>query len=177
MYDLLVYNINQNNLQNKIIPFHAGVFCYNGPGHMHDIDLDGGGGVIEKRYTTECDLPCNFGGASLGKKGEMIVLVTVDDMFIEDNDIGYIHCDAQGAENYIFSRATNTLMKNRPVIFYENNFENVENGKYLFDNVHKNYPEFEENSRFNLRNFCVNQLGYSKYIHKFNNGNDDLLIP
>ena len=29
MYNLLVKNINQNNLQNKIIPFNSGVFCYN----------------------------------------------------------------------------------------------------------------------------------------------------
>lgn len=178
MYELLVYNINQNNLQDKIVPFHAGVFCYNGVGHMNDIDLDGPDrGVVENRYTTESDLPCNFGGISLGRKGEFILLVTVDDMFFEDVDIGYIHCDAQGAENYIFSCATNTLTKNRPVIFYENNCENIENGRYLFDNVYKNYPEYEENSRFNVRDFCMNKLGYSNYIRRFDNGNDDLLIP
>ena len=60
MYNLLVKNINQNNLQNKIIPFNSGVFCYNGEGRMNDIDLDGGGGVVSKRYNEENHLKCNF---------------------------------------------------------------------------------------------------------------------
>ena len=37
------------------------------------------------------------------------------------DDIGYIHCDAQGAENFIFSNGLETLIKYKPVILYENN--------------------------------------------------------
>ena len=66
MYNLLVKNINQNNLQNKIMPFNSGVFCYNGEGKMNNIDLDGGGGVVSKRYNEENNLKCNFGGIGLG---------------------------------------------------------------------------------------------------------------
>ena len=114
MYKLLVYNINQNNLQDKIIPFNMGVFCYNGTGQMNDIDIDGGGGVVSKRYEEENHLICNFGGIGLGNGGEIIKLVTVDDMMLDD--IGFIHCDAQGAENFIFSKAIDTIRKFRPVI-------------------------------------------------------------
>ena len=46
-------------------------------------------------------------------------IITIDDM--NHSDIGFIHCDAQGAENHIFSKAGNLIKKNRPVIFYENN--------------------------------------------------------
>jgi len=60
MYNLLVKNIHQNNLENKIIPFNYGVFCYNGKGTMNNIDLDGGGGVVSKRYNDENDLKCNL---------------------------------------------------------------------------------------------------------------------
>ena len=74
MYNLLVHNIKQNNLQNKIIPFNLGVFCYNGIGIMNNIDLDGGGGEVSKRYTEENNLDCNFGGIGLGKNGEEINL-------------------------------------------------------------------------------------------------------
>jgi hypothetical protein len=62
MYNLLVKNINQNNLQHKIIPHNFGVFCYTGEGTMNDIDLDGGGGVVKKRYNEEINEYCNFGG-------------------------------------------------------------------------------------------------------------------
>ena len=33
MYNLLVKNIEQNNLQNKIIPYNSGVFCFSGKAH------------------------------------------------------------------------------------------------------------------------------------------------
>jgi len=77
MYNLLVKNINQNNLQNKIIPNNLGVFCFEGIGNMNNIDLDGGGGVVSKRYNEENNLNCNFAGISLGKEGENIRLTTI----------------------------------------------------------------------------------------------------
>jgi hypothetical protein len=102
MYNLLVHNIIQNNLQNKIIPYNLGVFCFEGNGKMNSIDLDGGGGVVAKRYNEENNMKCNFGGIGLGDDGENIRLTTIDNMILDD--IGFIHCDAQGSENFIFSK-------------------------------------------------------------------------
>ncbi|MBI96600.1 hypothetical protein CL656_05590 [bacterium] len=172
MYKLLVKNINQNNLQNKIIPFNSGVFCYDGKGQMNNIDLDGGGGVVSKRYNEENHLKCNFGGIGLGNDGENIELVTIDNMNLEN--IGFIHCDAQGSENFIFSKATKTIKKFRPVILYENN---EQYGKYLYDNVCKNYPDYKKESKFNLKKYCMEELNYRIYIDNFNNSIDTLLIP
>ena len=172
MYNLLIKNINQNNLQNKIIPFNSGVFCYNGEGRMNGIDLDGGGGVVSKRYNEENNLKCNFGGIGLGSGGETIKLVTVDSMKLDN--IGFIHCDAQGSENYIFSQAIETIKKYRPVILYENN---KQYGKYLYDNVYKNYPIWIEEANFDLNKYCMETLNYSKCINRFNNSIDTLLIP
>ncbi len=172
LYNLLVKNINQNNLQEKILPFNSGVFCYNGKGTMNNIDLDGGGGVVSKRYNEEKHLSCNFGGIGLGNNGETIDLVTIDDMKLDN--IGFIHCDAQGSENFIFSKALQTIKKFRPVILYENNQEHA---KYLYNTVCHNYPSYQEESRFDLRKYCIEKLGYSKCIDKFNNSIDSLLIP
>jgi FkbM family methyltransferase len=172
MFNLLVQNINQNNLQNKIIPNNLGVFCYEGTGKMNEIDLDGGGGIVSKRYVEENNLSCNFGGISLGTNGENIILTTIDNMKLED--IGFIHCDAQGSENFIFSKALETIKKCRPVIFYENN---EIYGKYLYDNVCSSYPNYNEESKFDIKKYCMEELNYSKYIDKFNDGIDTLLIP
>jgi FkbM family methyltransferase len=172
MYNLLVKNINQNNLQNKIIPFNSGVFCYNGEGKMNNIDLDGGGGVVSKRYNEENHLKCNFGGIGLGNNGENIKLVTIDSMNLDN--IGFIHCDAQGSENFIFSQAVETIKKYRPIIFYE---DNKNYAKYLYDNVCKNYPEWKEEANFDLKKYCMETLNYSKCIDRFNNSIDTLLIP
>jgi len=172
MYNLLVQNINQNNLQNKIIPRNFGVFCYEGKGKMNDIDLDGGGGTVSKRYNEENNLGCNFGGIGLGEKGEEINLTTIDNMKLED--IGFIHCDAQGSENFIFSKAMETIKKYRPVILYENK---EFYGTYLYDNVCKSYPSYVEESKFNIKKYCMEELNYSKFIDRFNSGIDTLLIP
>jgi len=172
MYNLLVKNINQNNLQNKIIPHNLGVFCFEGGGKMHNIDLDGGGGVVSERYNKESHLGCNFGGIGLGTGGESIKVTTIDNMNLDD--VGYIHCDAQGAENFIFSKGIETIKKYRPVILYENiNFY----GNYLYDNICKSYPTYKEESIFDIKKYCMEELNYSSFIDRFNNGMDTLLIP
>jgi len=172
LYNLLVQNIKQNNLENKIIPFNKAVFCFSGYGNMNSIDLDGGGGNIQKRYNEEGNLPCNFGGACIGKNGENIEFTTIDEEIILDN-IGYIHMDTQGSENFIFSKAINTISKFKPVIYYENNQENY---IYLYNTVCNTYPEYYEESIFNIRTFCLEKLNYKMYIRNFNDGHDDLLV-
>lgn len=172
MYNLLVHNINQNNLQHKIIPNNLGVFCFEGSGRMNNIDLDGGGGVVEKRYNQENHLGCNFGGLGLGCDGENINLTTIDAMKLDD--VGYIHCDAQGSENFIFSKGVETIKKYRPVILYENN---ELYGRYLYNNVCNSYPNYKSESKFNIKKYCMEELNYSKFIDKFNGSIDTLLIP
>jgi FkbM family methyltransferase len=172
LFDLLVHNISQNYLKDKIIPNNLGVFCYEGMGNMNDIDLDGGGGVVSKRYNEEIHLDCNFGGIGLGKDGENIKMTTIDNMNLPN--IGFIHCDAQGSENFIFSKACETIKRDRPVILFENNEKYAE---FLFNNVCNSYPEYKENSTFNIQDYCMNELNYSKYIETFNGSIDTLLIP
>lgn len=172
LFTLLEENIKQNKLENKIIPHNYGIFCYEGVGKMNSIDLDGGGGVVSNRYNKESNLGCNFGGIGLGKDGEQIKLTTIDSMNLED--IGFIHCDAQGSENFIFSKAINTIRKHKPIILYEN-YEFY--GKYLYENICDTYPNFKEESKFDIKKYCMEELKYSKFIDRFNGGIDTLLIP
>jgi|694.fasta_scaffold00200_28 FkbM family methyltransferase len=172
MYNLLVKNIEQNNLQNKIIPRHSGVFCFEGCGKMNAVALDGGGGNVKKRHTDERHLGCNFGGICLGDDGEDIKLTTIDNMNLDD--IGFIHCDAQGSENFLFSKGVETIKKYRPVILYEN--EDFF-GPYLSDAVNKSYPTYKEDGKFDIKKYCMEQLNYSKFIDRFAGGWDTLLIP
>jgi hypothetical protein len=172
MYSLLVQNINQNNLQDSIIPYNKGVFCYNGHGNMTNKDVDGGNGIVSERYTNESNKPCNFGGISLGTNGETIELITVDDM--GHGDIGFIHCDAQGSENFIFSKALLTIAACRPVIYYEDNFNY---DKHFHTDVSNSYPQYKQESLFDIKEYCMNILGYRQCITRFNGGNDNLLIP
>jgi len=173
LYKLLKHNIIQNCLQNKVDICNKALFCFNGHCNMNNIDLDGGGGDVLKRYNEENDLPCNFGGICLGKDGEAVSSITIDDNLNYDN-VGFIHCDAQGAENFIFSKAIKFVEKNRPVIFFENNAKYC---NYLFENVCNAYPQYKTDSEFDIVQYCMNKLKYSKYIPNFGGGIDDLLLP
>ena len=96
----------------------------------------------------------------------------LDDMEIDN--VGYIHCDAQGSENFIFSKGREFIKKNRPVILYENkDFY----GTYLYDNIVKNYPNYLEESKFDIKKYCMEELNYTKYIDRYEGGIDTLLIP
>jgi hypothetical protein len=90
------------------------------------------------------------------------------------DNIGFIHCDAQGSENFIFSSAKETLKKYRPVVYYENNEKYAE---VLYNNVCSSYPSYSNESKFNLTEYCMKELNYSQFIEKFNGGIDTLLIP
>lgn len=168
MYNLLVKNLRDNNLLDKVVPFNKAVFCFNGYIHMTDTDPDYGGSV-DQRYTSEHDEPCNFGGIGIGQGGEQVEAITIDSMGLDN--VGFIHCDAQGAENYIFSKSLSLIDKCKPFILFEDNYRYEQ---YLYDVVHDSYPEYEDESKFDIVEYCVSKHGY-KCIEKFNGSIDTLL--
>ena len=165
-YNILRFNTIQNNLEDKIVAFNNAVFCKNMNIKMNNIDIDGGREIVSKCYNNS-NLLCNFGGIGLGVNGEDVKAVVIDDM--NHIDIGFIHFDI-----HIFSNAKNLIKNNRPVILYENN---KKYNDFLYNNVCNSYPEFNEYSNFDLEEYCMKELKYSKVIHRFCDGSDDLLIP
>jgi FkbM family methyltransferase len=172
MYNLLVKNVEDNHLQHKIVPYHLGVFCYSGQCTMNNDILDSGGGNALKRYGEESHLACNFGGLCLGKDGEQVDVTTIDEMSLEN--LGFIHCDAQGAESFIFSRAKETITKFRPVILYEN--KDI-HGCYLHDKICREYPQYAAESEFDLKKYCMEELGYTQFFDAPCGSCDTLLVP
>lgn len=175
MYKLLVRNIYQNDLQNKIIPHNLGVFCYEGDGRMNGIDIDMNNSIVSKRYNEEIHLPCNFGGICLGENGENIKLTTIDNMILDN--IGFIHVDAQSSENFLFSKGIETIKKNRPVILYENDINNISNSRHMYNIICNCYPQYEKESKFDIKKYCMEVLNYSSFIDNYMGGIDTLLIP
>jgi hypothetical protein len=54
--------------------------------------------------------------------GTSFIFLKLDDLDLEN--IGYIHCDAQGAEPFIFSCGKQFIKKHRPIILYEDSESN-----------------------------------------------------
>jgi hypothetical protein len=49
--------------------------------------------------------------------------------------------------------------------------------RYLYNNVCTSYPNYKEESIFDIKKYCMEQLNYSRFIDRFNGGIDTLLIP
>jgi FkbM family methyltransferase len=175
IYKLLRHNIDQNNLNIKT--YRAACFCFTGYLNLNDeveeicVDLDRKtpkfNSILELEQNKKM---INYGGVCIGTGGEKTKCYKLDNMGFDN--IGFIHSDAQGAEPYLFYGARKLIKRNKPVIF----FENIElYGKYLYKIVQKAYPKYEKQSGFNIIDYCMNDLKYSKCI---NMGQfDTLLIP
>ena len=171
MFNLLELNIQQNNLTDKIIPYNKAVFCYNGKANMNKETIDGMIGNVNDALKN-MNVVCNYGGLGLGEEGEVIETLTMNSL--EHDNIGFIHIDTQGAENYILSQSEEFIKKNKPIIYFEDNYNEH---KSLWNNVNKSYPELVQYSDYDIVDFAVNQLHYKKVIRRFNGGIDCLLIP
>ena len=150
MYDLLETNIVQNDLKHKVVSYNLGVFCFNGSGNMTLESSD----VFKGHKITD-----NFAGFNLGANGEEVNLVRLDSIILPD--IGFIHCDAQGSENFIFSGAKDLISQHRPVIFYEDNTKKVSkehDGQYLVKAVKENYPEYSKEANFDIKKYLIELL-------------------
>ena len=172
IYNCLVKNINHNKL--AVTPICGSAFCYTGKMNMNLTPVDGPNVHIPVNILTQNMLPINYGGMTVGSSGEEINCYKLDDMS-ELTNIGFFHCDAQGSEPFIMYGARELIRKNRPVIIYED--KTLGTGPILHQNVCNNFKQYKDISNFNVSKYCMNELGYSKCIQRFNNSEDILLIP
>ncbi len=124
MFNLINANIKQNNLNSKIIPYNNALFCKEIDIEMNDVDLDGNIGSNIKDMYEHTNKPCNFGGICLGKGGESVKALILDN--IKHENIGFIHCDAQGSENFIFSGGKE-FIKNTDLLYFMKIILNIQN--------------------------------------------------
>ena len=173
MQILLKQNIQVNGLGDKIQCIPEAVFCFTGKICLHAVDMDGNKGRLVKELTANCE-PCNYGGIGIGAGGDQVSCLKLDDCMEKFENIGFIHCDAQGSEPFIFWGAQKFLAAHRPVILFE---DMSLYGTYLYDNIKKSYPEHAEAAAFNVIKFCMEELKYTSCQVAFNGGIDTLLIP
>ncbi len=172
IFSYLQKNIKHNNLNVKAI--HGSAFCYTGKMNMNSKPVDGPNTNLPLNFLSQRNMPVNYGGLTVGKNGEEINCYKLDE-YSELDNIGFIHCDAQGSEPFLFSGAKELIRKNRPVILYEDKALGA--GPQLYHNVCQSYPQYSQYSTFDISDFCLNELGYTQIIRKFNNSEDNLLVP
>lgn len=157
IYELLEHNVKQNNLNNVELKKEA-IFYKNDKVFMDVLDTH-----------KISDQGFNRGGVSLGVNGEATKCSTLNDLNIDD--CGFLHIDAQGAEQHIFYSAMDFIAKHRPIILWENNIV-YEKSLVNRVNLDKSIPNAVRT--FNIEK-ALSDLGYNHFDRWA--GIDTLSIP
>jgi FkbM family methyltransferase len=112
IFNILKKNIIDNNLKNCVI-YNCAVGHITTTTTMSDMLYDGYDCKIE--YDTNKIL--NYGGIGLGKNGEEVQMMYIDQLNLDACD--YIKIDVEGAEILALMGAKNTIEKFKPIIWFE----------------------------------------------------------
>ena len=133
IYRLLVKNICDNSAISKVTPVYSAVGNKCGIAHMASRSYDLG---IPVEYDSGKGF--NYGGLSLGVDGEQVPLMTIDSMNLDACD--FIKIDVEGAEPLAFMGAALTILKYKPVIYFECNERDVTEDMKKDLNITTNIP-------------------------------------
>lgn len=120
IFDLLCENLQANRI-NNVSAFNNAVANKEGIFSLSNTISDGLNPDTPIEYGT--DKGFNFGGMSLGKDGEFVVTVAIDEMDL--GEVDFIKIDVEGAESLVISGAIETLKRYKPVICFESNFKTI----------------------------------------------------
>jgi FkbM family methyltransferase len=167
IYQLLVKNIKDNNITN-ITAFNLAAGHTLGTAHISKVIPDGCARGNVLTYDSSTDV--NYGGVQLGKGGEEVTMVTIDQLCScgwAPFDVGYIKVDAEGSEPLVFYGARETITRCRPLILYERNFKRITQD--MIDDM--NLPA--EVYNFSIEEFC-SKLRYMDPVRI--DGNDNYVL-
>lgn len=165
IFDLLERNIKQNGMSGRISTYNMAV------GNKDEIETTMNGLCDVNRpieYVTGRQI--NYGGLNLGKGGEPVKLVSLDEWSRREglNGIKLIKIDVEGAERLVLDGARELIKKDRPVVFYEENYKNITN------QMVEMYDLTADVIFMDTRKFFLEEMGYSE-VRKL--GNNCLAIP
>lgn len=118
MYNLLKQNIQNNGIDNvKIYNCAIGdsIKMINVCNHISD------GPNRHEEYAYDNHKQYNFGGVSIGHGHEERMMITIDSLNLSGCD--FMKIDIEGYEYFAVIGAINTIIKYKPVIFYEANYK------------------------------------------------------
>lgn len=153
IYKLLQRNVIRNRLHNVEL-YHCAVGNKTKMVTVNNEITDGPNANEPYEYASEKYY--NFGGVSLGSGGEQVMMTTIDNLNLDRCD--FIKIDVEGFEYPVILGAINTIIKYKPVIFYEKNSEKP------FNRELANIAEIDEFDSVNV-DYLLLSLGYRNFIN------------
>ncbi len=152
IYKLLQRNILRNRLQNVEV-YHCAVGNKTKMVTVNNEITDGPN--ADEPFDYDSYKCYNFGGVSLGTGGEEVMMTTIDSLNLDACD--FLKIDVEGFEYPVILGAINTIIKYKPTIFYEKNYEKP------FSRELANIAEIDEHDVVNVE-YLLLSLGYRNFI-------------
>jgi FkbM family methyltransferase len=172
-YEILKKNVKINNVEDNVTIHHVAV------GHTQMLTHLSSKIKLVDFYTrkqTEQDITpygqeeVNYGGIQLGSSGQRVDMITLDDLTDTINipKISLMKVDVEGAEPLVFYGAKKLIERDKPIIVFEKNWQEVT------EDMKESMKLSESVVKFDIFTFCK-QVGYDKILHL--RSDDYVLIP
>lgn len=165
-HDILVRNIRENNVQDKITVYNVAVGNKRGKVSMDTSVKEMDGSEVKIDFTAKEEI--NYGGLMLGVDGQEVDMITLDSLMDKIGNVKLIKVDVEGSEPLVFYGARKLIKRDMPIIIFEKNWQVL--GKDVLDKMEVS----EQVSNFDIITFCKS-IGYERllYLHL----EDIVLIP
>lgn len=165
-HDILIKNIKENNVQDKITVYNVAVGDKKGKVSMDTSvkEMDG----KEVKIDFESKEEINYGGLMLGIDGQEVDMITLDSLMDKVKKVKLMKVDVEGAEPLVFYGARELIKRDMPIIIFEKNWQVL--GKDVLDKMEVK----EQVANFDIIEYCKS-IGYERllYLHL----EDIVLIP
>lgn len=121
MFELLKENVESNGLQDRVTLHRAAVGHRAGPAELAPVVQDGSHAGEAIEYGT--DKRFNLGGLSLGRGGEAVPMIRLDDLSLPGCD--FLKIDVEGFEPLVVRGAERLIERFRPVVLFEKNHKQI----------------------------------------------------
>lgn len=158
MFSLLNMNVQSNHLEQRCKIFNNAVGNEN-----KTVEMDTGDPISESAYSVfnyfanpVNNERYNFGGLALGKGGNQTQMITIDSLGLDGCDL--IKIDVEGFEYAVILGAIKTIMRYKPVIYYEHNSRIMTAEMCKIANL-----PFYDNNIYTVENL-LKCIGYNNFI-------------
>jgi len=160
MRELLHKNIKANGMEDRVVVNPYAV------GHVNKLITMSANTDDSRKVDYNRKEIGNFGGMNVGKGGEQVKMVSLDNIFFPS--VNVIKIDVEGCEPLVIDGAREIIETYKPVVFYEKNHKTITREMIEMFNLSKNLINFD------AKDYFIKEKGYH---HLENIGFNYIAIP
>jgi FkbM family methyltransferase len=158
LYEILKHNVNANGYQDRVYLHNNAVGHVRGDAEMGTCAVDAGACGHPVEYGTQNYV--NLGGLALGRGGEKVNMICLDDLQLPGCD--FMKIDVEGAEPLVIAGALKIIQKYRPVVMYERNDKTITEDMKQYFGLSDETPDVQ--TILTNLNYTIQELPHENFL-------------